>query len=46
MDYKTMIKKYDLPCIYDICDYYGQIKDNIPNYMLDLLTLRYYQENC
>ena len=46
MIYQEYIKKYDLPNIEDICWYYGQIKENLPAYMLDLLTMRYYQENA
>ena len=46
MNYKEYIKKYGLPSIEDICDYYGQIKENIPSYMLDLLAMRYYQEHA
>ena len=46
MIYQEYIKKYDLPSIEDICNYYGQIEENLPSYMLDLLTMRYYQENA
>ena len=46
MNYNELIKKYNLPDIYDICDYYGQIKDNLPYYILDLLALRYYEEHA
>ena len=45
MNYRKCIEKYNLPSINEICNYYGQIKDNVPASMLDIFAIRYHEEN-